>query len=121
MHLLPFPSTTTGSRGERLGQQLGPGRGQGQVRQERRGGEARLAATIVVPIATIIARAIPLTSLVPSSVSPSTWAWTGTGCVWPVDGQKTHDVVMCVAGGTIGLWSVEVLFDDQGQMFLYNS
>jgi hypothetical protein len=38
-----------------------------------------------------------------------------------VDGQEPHKIVLRVAGGTIGLWSVEVMFGRLGQMYLHNS
>ncbi|KAK1629551.1 hypothetical protein QYE76_003866 [Lolium multiflorum] len=37
-----------------------------------------------------------------------------------VDGQEPHEIVPRVAGGATDMWSVEVLFDHIGQMYLHN-
>ncbi|KAK1627115.1 hypothetical protein QYE76_001430 [Lolium multiflorum] len=37
-----------------------------------------------------------------------------------VNVKEPRDVVLRVSGGAIGLWPEEVLFDDEGQMFLNN-
>jgi hypothetical protein len=37
-----------------------------------------------------------------------------------VDGQDPHEIMLRVASDTTGSWSVEVLFDSVGQMYLRN-
>jgi hypothetical protein len=37
-----------------------------------------------------------------------------------VDGQEPHHVLLHVSSGATGLWPAEVMFDDNGRMFLHN-